>query len=125
MSEVINLSVYRQGVRLRRVRQIEPMLVEIVDALARLGGAGHRRAIADQVFAGRTGKRAPAPRAVESEIYDVLDDYAEATRRRRSPPLVHRPLGEDSYRWALTPHGADLLRRAATPRGRSGRDVLH
>lgn len=117
MSEVINLVAHRRRTRLNRARHVDPVIVEVVDALSVLGGAAHRKAIADHVSAARSGTLSPASKAVEQEIYASLAAYAARNALKRGAPLLERPLGPDSYRWALTAEGASVL---APPRNRPG-----
>ncbi|NBB52376.1 hypothetical protein GVN24_29255 [Rhizobium sp. CRIBSB] len=109
MSDVVNLIAYRKRKKLGRAHQVDQVMAEIVDALAMLGGAAHRRAIADQVYTNRTGSIRSTPKEIECEVYQALDIYGSGTADRPSPPLVERPLGEGSYRWALTGVGRTSL----------------
>lgn len=109
MTEIINLVAHRRRTRLNRARHVDPVIVEVIDALSALGGVAHRKLIADHVYAARSGSLLPAPSAVEQEIFGSLDAYAAKVSQRRTAPLLERPLGADSYRWALTATGAALL----------------
>lgn len=117
MTEIINLVAHRRRARLNRARHVDPVIVEVIDALSALGGVAHRKLIADHVFAARSGSLLPAPSTVEQEIFGSLDAYAAKAGQRRTAPLLERPLGPDSYRWALTAAGAALL---APSRDRTG-----
>ena len=118
MTEIINLVAHRRRTRLNRARHLDPVIVEVIDALSALGGVAHRKVIADHVFSARSGSLRSSPKAVEQEIFGSLDVYAAKVAQRRAPAaLLERPLGADSYRWALTPAGAALL---AQPRERPG-----
>lgn len=95
------------GVRLGR-RVVEPIVVEIVQALLVCGGAAHRQVVADHIASVRTGIRQAASRGLQAEVYDGFQRYLDVASRRRTP-LLHRPLGDASHRWALTPSGQLLL----------------
>lgn len=96
-----------------RVRQIDPVMVEILDALLELGGGAHRQAVADQIALRRTGRSRPADAAVRSQIYAAFDAYMARAATRKAPSLLWQPLGPGSYRWALTDTGQGLFQSPA------------
>lgn len=102
MSDVVNLVAYRGRKKLGHTQQLDQAMAEIIVALSLLGGAAHRRAIADQVYTMRTGSIRATPKEIECEVYQALENYWSGVGRRQSPTLIERPLGEGSYRWALT-----------------------
>lgn len=104
---IISDAVRTPGVRLGR-RVVEPIVVEIVAALLAHGGAAHRQVVADHIASVRAGIRQPASRALQTEIYDGFQRYLDVASRRPAP-LLHRPLGDTSHRWALTPSGQLLF----------------
>lgn len=104
---IISNGMRAPGVRLGR-RVVEPIVVEILEALLVHGGAAHRQVVADHIASARTGIRQPASRELQTEIYDGFQRYLDVASRRPAP-LLHRPLGEASHRWALTPSGQLLL----------------
>lgn len=107
MGAIIKDAVRKLGVRLGR-RVVDPIVVEIVDALLARGGAAHRQVVADHIASVRTGIRQPASRELQTGIFDGFQRYLDVASRRRAP-LLHRPLGDASHRWALTPSGQLLL----------------
>jgi len=125
MSDVVNLVAYRGRKKLGRVQQLDQAMAEIIVALSMLGGAAHRRAIADQVYTMRTGSIRATPKEIECEVYQALESYWSGMGRRQSPPLIERPLGEGSYRWALTCAGRkELAAHEAHPQT-AGAGLLH
>jgi len=95
-----------------KARHVDPMIAEILEALLVLGGCAHRQMVADQVVQRRSGRTAPAEPAARDEIYAAFDAHLAWASTRRSPPLLDRPLGDGSYRWALTDAGTRLFQSA-------------
>ncbi len=96
-----------------KARHIDPLIAEILEALLALGGCAHRQMVADQIAHRRSGRSCPAEAAARDEIYAAFDAYQAWTATRKATPLLDRPLGEGSYRWALTDAGKRLFQSAA------------
>ena len=114
MGTVVSYSEHKNRTGKGRVRLVNPMVVEIVEALIALGGGAHRQAVADQVALRRTGRACPAEPAMRTEVYAAFDAYLVWSASRKVPPLLHLPLGTDSYRWALTDAGMHLFQSTAS-----------
>lgn len=82
--------------------RIDPAVADIVDALRALGGAAHRDDVANRVVRGRAGRDVRATEAERDEVFSAFKTYMSTATRRRHAPLLHTPLGPDTYRWALT-----------------------
>ncbi len=95
----------------RLAPDLDARMAEIVDALLELSGAAHRDAVIDRVAHRRTGQ--PASPGLKAELIAAFDTHCRALRSRGLAPLVHRPFGDRSHRWALTPEADDFLRRAS------------
>lgn len=95
-----------------KAHHVDPMIAEILEALLVLGGCAHRQLVADQIAQRRSGRSAPAEVAARSEIYAAFDAYLVWAAPRKTPPLLERPLGDGSYRWALTDAGRRLFQSA-------------
>ena len=93
------------------VLDLDTRMAEIVDALLELSGAAHRDAVIDRVARRRTGQ--PASPGLKTELIAAFDAHCHALEARGLVPLVHRPFGTRSHRWALTPEADDFLRRAS------------
>lgn len=117
VSAIINFAAYKQGARQRRP-VVEPIVAEIVEALLRRGGSAHRQVVADHIASVRAGRPAVAARELQQEIYQGFQRYLDLAETRRPAPLLHRPLGPASYRWALTPSGERLFTRTTAPSSR-------
>lgn len=109
MGTVVSYFEHKRRAGGGRVRQIDPILVEILEALFVLGGCAHRQAVADQIVLRRGIRSGPADAAARSGIYAAFDAYMTRASTRKAPPLLWRPLGSDSYRWALTDVGLGLF----------------
>lgn len=109
MGTVVSYSEHKRRAGGARVRQIDPLMVEILDALLDLGGGAHRQAVADQIAFRRTGRSRPADVSARSEIYAAFDAYMARAATSKAPPLLWQPLGPGSYRWALTDTGHHLF----------------
>lgn len=108
MSNVISFSAFKA-----RHSQIDPVLADIVDALHACGGAAHRQTVADWIASRRAGKGVRPSASERDEVYKAYENYVETAARRRRAPLLHSPLGSESYRWALTDAAVTLLERKA------------
>jgi hypothetical protein len=91
---------------------MDPIVADIVTALKRLSGSAHRDVVADLILGNRRPARPEALRAERDAIFKTFADYVDAAARRRAPPLLYMPLGEGSYRWALTAAGLTLFEDA-------------
>lgn len=111
---IISYSAYKRGGRNSRL-SVEPVVAEIIDALLSRGGSAHRQVVADHIVSIRSGRPIPASRELQQEIYDGFERYLDMAARRRPAPLLYRPLGPGSYRWALTPSGERLFARHVEP----------
>jgi hypothetical protein len=96
-----------------KAHYVDPVIAEILDALFDLGGCAHRQLVADQIAQRRSGRSCPAEATARDEIYAVFDAYLVWAAPRKAAPLLERPLGEGSYRWALTDAGRRLFQSAA------------
>ncbi len=92
-----------------KARPLDPLIVEILEALLVLGGCAHRQMVADQIARRRSGRSCPAEVAARNEIYAAFDAYLAWAASRKATPLLARPLGQGSYRWALTDAGRRLF----------------
>lgn len=119
MGAIVNSGANTQGPRQKRPA-VEPIVAEIIEALLRRGGSAHRQVVADHIASVRAGVPVTATREIQQEVYAGFERYFEVSRTRRPAPLLHRPLGLDSYRWALTPSGERLFTRVTA---RSRRQV--
>ena len=88
------------------------MIAEILEALLVLGGCAHRQLVADQIALRRNGRSCPAEATARDEIYAAFDAYLVWAAPRKAAPLLERPLGQGSYRWALTDAGRRLFQPA-------------
>jgi hypothetical protein len=118
MGAVVSFREHTRRAPAARARHVDPVLIEVVEALQALGGGAHRQTVADEVLLRRTGRNAPVTLAARQAVYGSVDVYLSGlAARRRAQPLLWRPLGPDSYRWALTGAGEALL-RPSTPAAR-------
>lgn len=97
--------------RVRLAPDLDARMAEIVDALLELSGAAHRDVVIDRVAHRRTGQ--PASPGLKTELVAAFEAHCGTLQARGQTPLVHRPFGERSHRWALTPEADDFLRRAS------------
>jgi hypothetical protein len=95
----------------RLAPDLDARMAEIIDALLELSGAAHRDAVIDRIAHRRAGQ--PASPGLKAELVAAFDAHCRALRSRGLAPLVHRPFGDRSHRWALTPEADDFLRRAS------------
>ena len=95
-----------------KAQHVDPVIAEILEALLVLGGCAHRQMVADQIAQRRSGRSCPAEVAARNEIYAAFDGYLARAASRKAAPLLERPLGEGSYRWALTDAGKRLFQSA-------------
>ncbi len=107
---IISYAAYKRSASPRRL-SVEPIVAEIIEALLQRGGSAHRKIIADHIASVRMGKPTVATRELQQEIYEGFQRYLDMAVTRRPAPLLHRPMGPASYRWALTPSGAMLFAR--------------
>ncbi|WP_269516012.1 hypothetical protein [Brevundimonas subvibrioides] len=106
MSNVISYTAYKTA-----KGAIDPLVADIIDALRANSGSAHRQDVANWVVGRRTGKPLKATADEQEAIYAAFDSYLDAAARRRPPPLLCKPLGPDSYRWALTSAALDLFEK--------------
>jgi hypothetical protein len=109
---VVSYFDHKRRARSGKAHHIDPMIAEILEALLVLGGCAHRQLVADQVVQRRSGRSCPAEVAARNEIYAAFDAYLVWAAPRKAAPLLERPLGEGSYRWALTDAGRRLFQPA-------------
>mgnify|MGYP001280716329 CR=1 FL=1 len=112
MGTVVSYFEHKRRAGRARGRQIDPVMVEILEALHALGGCAHRQAVADEIALRRSARPGSADAAARNDIYAAFDAYVTRTASRKVPALLWRPLGPDSYRWALTDAGQRLLQPA-------------
>lgn len=113
MGTVVSYFDHKRRARGGKARLVDPVVIEILEALLALGGCAHRQMVADQIAQRRSGRSCPAEVAARTEIYAAFDAYMAWTVTRKATPLLDRPLGEGSYRWALTEAGQRLFQSAA------------
>jgi len=110
---VVSYFEHKRRAKGGRARHIDPVIAEILEALLVLGGCAHRQMVADQIAQRRSGRSCPAEVAARDEIFAAFDAYLVWAAGRKTAPLLERPLGVGSYRWALTDAGARLLQLSA------------
>jgi hypothetical protein len=111
---VVSYFEHKRRAKGGRARHIDPVIAEILEALLALGGCAHRQLVADQIAQRRSGRSCPAEVAARNEIYAAFDAYLAWAATRKTPPLLDRPLGSGSYRWALTEAGTRLFQPTLT-----------
>ncbi|NBB13935.1 hypothetical protein GVN21_01035 [Caulobacter sp. SLTY] len=95
---------------------VEPLLRDILEAIASHGGAAHRDLIVRTVASSRAGAWSGALDALRDQIIDAFDAYIALAGQLPAPhPYAHLPFGPDSRRWALTDSGRTLFVNAARP----------
>lgn len=110
MGAVISYSAFKKGARSSVAKgSIDPIVGEIVHALLVLGGSAHRDMVANQIASARAGRSVTATAALRTEIIAGFQHYIGSAPARRPAPLLHLPLGDGSYRWALTDAGRGLF----------------
>jgi len=109
---VVSYFDHKRRAKGSKARHIDPLIAEILEALLVLGGCAHRQMVADQIAQRRSGRSGPAEVAARNEIYAAFDAYLAWAASRKTTPLLDRPLGEGSYRWALTDAGRRLFQPA-------------
>lgn len=103
MGTIINYSTYRSGVRPAAGRKpVDPIVAEIMAALAECGGSAHREIIANAIASRRAGRAVVASRDLQDEVYGGFERYVDQSSGRRQTARLCKPFGPDSYRWALT-----------------------
>ena len=110
MGGIVNSGANTQGPR-QRQPAVEPIVAEVIEALLQRGGSAHRQVVADHIDSVRAGRPVAATRELQHEIYQGFQRYLDLAETRRPAPLLHRPLGPASYRWALTSSGERLFTR--------------
>ncbi len=113
MGSVVSYMDYRTRATRGRGSRIDPVVFQILEALHFAGGATHRQAVADYIAHVRAGRPAAAGRKLQDEVYLALAAHLAASARRKAEPLVYLPLGEQSYRWALTERGRAVFAASA------------
>lgn len=96
-----------------KTHHIDPIIAEILEGLLILGGCAHRQLVADQIALRRNDRSCPAEATARDEIYAAFDAYLGWAAPRKAAPLLERPLGAGSYRWALTDAGKSLFQPAS------------
>jgi hypothetical protein len=100
---ILNYSAYRPRSRSASAkRSLEPIVAQIIDALTECGGSAHRDVIANIIASRRAGRTTVASREIQDEVYGGFQRYMDQASARGSHARLYRPLGPDSYRWALT-----------------------
>jgi hypothetical protein len=113
VGSVVSYMDYRTRATRGRGSRIDPVVFQILEALHFAGGATHRQAVADYIAHVRAGRPAAAGRELQDEVYRALAAHLAASARRKAEPLVCLPLGEQSYRWALTERGRAVFAASA------------
>ena len=108
MGTVVSYSDHKRQARGGKARLVDPVVLEIVEALVVLGDCAHRQLVADQIAHRRGNRTGSSEAAARDEIYAAFDAYLTWAAARKALPLLERPLGEGSYRWALTDAGKRL-----------------
>ncbi|HRD27660.1 MAG TPA: hypothetical protein PLO65_05105 [Caulobacter sp.] len=108
-----NVVAYPAGGRRSPARgalRVNPLLAEIVDALAYFHGHAHRDAVCNLIASRRSGAPAIASSVLRDEIRAAfsahLDPVAGSGRQRS---LIRLAFGEGSHRWSLSEDGLRLL----------------
>jgi hypothetical protein len=117
MGAVVSYLDHKRRAKGGRAPHADAVIAEILESLLALGGSAHRQEVADLIVRRLKGRPDPATRVARSEIYAAFDAYLSWAATRKSPPLLHCPLGAGSYRWALTAAGSRLF-RATMPAAR-------
>ena len=118
MSNVIALKARRKLATRRRSLAVDPLLAEIVDALAHFRGQAHRNDVCDQIASERAGMPRKASEALRQDVFSAFHRYADLTNAPSGRgPLLCRPLGPDSHRWALAEAGRDLFEARVSAEG--------
>lgn len=90
-----------RSAKLAKAWQVNPMMVEIVEVLLDCGGAAHRELIAREI-AWRRSRMAPSD-GLRREVFTMLTVHCDQAVQAGQKPMITRPFGEESYRWAMTP----------------------
>lgn len=106
---VVNLADYRQRPMRAITQALGPALIDILEALHLGGGALHRSTVVRQVAVWRVARTREEIAALDAELNGAFEEYIRLAGRRRKPPLLQKPLGVDSYRWAITDFGRRWL----------------
>ncbi len=113
---VVNLADFRRHSGRNTSQALGPDLADIMDALHLGGGALHRSVVVRQVAAWRGARTREEIAALDIELNLAFEEYIRFARRRRKLVLLQKPLGADSYRWAITDVGRQLLEDQASRR---------
>ena len=113
MGTVVSYFDHKRRTRGGKAHYVDPVIAEVLEALLALGGGAHRQLVADQIAQRRSGRSCPAEATARDEIYAAFDAYLVWAVPRKAAPLLERPLGDGSYRWALTDAGRRLFQSAA------------
>lgn len=109
MGAVVSYLDHERRAKGGRAPQVDAVITEILESLLALGGSAHRQEVADLIVRRRSGRPGPAEGVDRDEIYVAFDAYLTCAATRKSSPLLYRPLGAGSYRWALTAAGSRLF----------------
>jgi hypothetical protein len=93
---------------------VEPLLRDILEAIASHGGAAHRDMVIRTVVNSRAGGWSGALDALRDQIIGAFDGYIALAGELPAPhPYASLPFGPGSRRWALTDSGRTLFVTAA------------
>lgn len=110
MDTVLDYAIHKRKIQRNRADRIDPVIAEIIDALISLGGEAHRGPVADRVAGNRAGYPLKASDGLAQEVFQAFETYLEAANGFAArQPLLTRPFGDDSHRWALTHAGTALF----------------
>lgn len=117
MGDVVSYSAFKSA-----KGRIDPLVADIIDALRGFGGVAHRQDVADWISSRRAAAAGRPTVLDREEVYKAFANYIAMAERRRPTPLLHTPLGADSYRWALTGAAMDLCEQGrGTQAGKAAR----
>lgn len=94
----------------KRGVKVDPLLAEIVDALAHYRGQAHRDLVCDFIASMRAGLSVKASDGLRTEVIAAFHAHLEAMSAARQPrALIELPFGAGSHRWGLSAEGARLF----------------
>ena len=102
--------------RLSNTWMINPLIAEIFQVLLDFGGSAHRDSVVAQVAWRRT--RTEASPGLRREIVQAFDIHQERAREAGLPALMHRPFGDESQRWSVTPKVREFVDRYMSANGK-------
>ncbi len=77
-------------------------MAQIIEALTECGGSAHRDVIANIIASRRAGRTTVASREIQDEVFGGFQRHVDQASAKGLHARLYRPLGTESYRWALT-----------------------